>query len=198
MKLLVGVPCASLINTQTAEDLQALFETTMFVTGSLVYDARETIVKSAIENNYDYVLFVDSDMTFTPKDLNNLMNSEKDICTGLYFGRKGNHCPIVYPKIYIDKDTLICHKENYLELPKEKLFKVEGCGMGFCLIKVSVLKDVIKRYGNCFYPLGNFGEDLSFCWKANQLGYEIWCNKETSVGHIGDYVYTIKDWNKNY
>jgi hypothetical protein len=42
--------------------------------------------------------------------------------------------------------------------------------------------------------IGEIGEDLSFCWKAKQLGYKIYADPQVLPGHLGLYSYSIRDW----
>lgn len=91
----------------------------MIVDGSLVYDARDAIAKAAIDNGYDYVLYVDSDMVFSADDLNRLLSHDTDICSGLYVTRRGENKNVCYSKIitrrrfpyrlFVDRDVNIGH-----------------------------------------------------------------------------------------
>jgi hypothetical protein len=59
-----------------------------------------------------------------------------------------------------------------------------------------------KETGNEFWfeflkhPLGDgeFGEDLSFCFKARECGYKIYVDTSVCPGHIGSYAYGIPDF----
>jgi hypothetical protein len=42
--------------------------------------------------------------------------------------------------------------------------------------------------------LGEYSEDMSFCFKAQQLGIDIWVDTSVKVGHLGDYAYSLDDW----
>jgi hypothetical protein len=44
---------------------------------------------------------------------------------------------------------------------------------------------------------GEYGEDLSFCFKAIQLGIEIYVDTTVRVGHLGTYAYSLADF-KDY
>lgn len=37
------------------------------------------------------------------------------------------------------------------------------------------------------------GEDISFCWKAKKLGYEIFADPQVLPGHVGEYAYSVHD-----
>jgi len=41
---------------------------------------------------------------------------------------------------------------------------------------------------------GEFGEDLSFCFKARECGYKIFVDVTVKVGHVGTYAYGIDDY----
>lgn len=195
MDILVGCPCANTLNVTTASCIQNLWLPTMYVQGSLVYDARNDLVKEAIERNAKYLLFVDSDMSFESEALQKLLDLDADVATGLYVERSGeHHNPTIYSHIDIRTKEHGAIKE-YFDLIDRDTFEVEGCGMGFCLIKTEVLKTVIATYGDCFQPICGLGEDLSFCWKARQCGFKIMCDSTFTLGHIGEYIYTLKDWN---
>lgn len=42
--------------------------------------------------------------------------------------------------------------------------------------------------------IGELGEDIAFCWKAKQLGFEIFADPQVLPGHVGDYGYSISDY----
>ena len=41
---------------------------------------------------------------------------------------------------------------------------------------------------------GEFGEDLSFCFKARECGYKVWVDDSVRPGHIGNYEFKIDDY----
>jgi hypothetical protein len=41
---------------------------------------------------------------------------------------------------------------------------------------------------------GELGEDISFCVKARECGYEIYADSSIHVGHIGNYSFTLQDY----
>lgn len=196
MDILVGCPCARMINVDTVSCIQDLQLPTIYVANSLVYDARNELVNQAIINDAQYLLFVDSDMKFERESLQSMLDRCVDICTGLYVERSGTkHRPTVYSNIDVRTNEHNAIKEHITEI--KPFFEIKGCGMGYCLIRTEVFKNVIKYYGDCFQPIGGLGEDLSFCWRATNLGYKIYCDSTFELGHIGDYIFTLKDWKKD-
>jgi hypothetical protein len=41
---------------------------------------------------------------------------------------------------------------------------------------------------------GELGEDISFCFKAKECGYEIFGDSTIIVGHIGNYPFSLEDY----
>lgn len=41
---------------------------------------------------------------------------------------------------------------------------------------------------------GEFGEDISFCFKARECGFEIYADSTIKVGHVGNYAFGIEDY----
>lgn len=69
-----------------------------------------------------------------------------------------------------------------------EIFEVDGIGFGCMLTKVSILEDILQHYGTIFTPIDNYGEDLSFCIRAADLNYEIYCDPTIDISHIGQIV----------
>lgn len=46
------------------------------------------------------------------------------------------------------------------------------------------------------HPLGSgeYGEDISFCWKARKCGFEVYTDISLTPGHMGEYEYSITDY----
>ena len=56
--------------------------------------------------------------------------------------------------------------------------------MACTLIKREVLENMPQPW---FFPTNN-GEDLSFCKRATDAGYKIYCDTELICGHVGSYT----------
>ena len=81
------------------------------------------------------------------------------------------------------------HADAFLDYPRDDIFQIEGCGFGCVMLTVDLLRRVQERFGLPFAPAGGFGEDLSFCLRARELGAEIWCDSTIKLGHVGTAVY---------
>ena len=190
MKILIAVPCMEKVDAFFARSLAELKRdsdsTLQFMVGSLIYESRNALAMSALEMKADLVLWLDSDMVFDPDLLERLLadiNSGRDIVTALYFSRQYPYPPVIYSKTGFENDKPVC--ETYHDYPSDTVFKVEGCGFGAVLMKTGVLSDINNRFDNFFAPLIGFGEDLSFCIRARECGYDIWCDSGIRTGHLG-------------
>ena len=196
MKVFVAIPsldtvpalfCQSLALLQRAGDTIVGFQV-----GSLVYNARNELARQAIKSEADWVLWLDSDMVFESDLLKKMLKvceeNDIDFLTGLCFRRKPPYTPTLFDRL--DKMEHGASYTTIMSVPEGR-FKVGGCGFAGVLMSTDVLLSVAARFGGrMFDPLEGFGEDVSFCWRARQCGYEIWCDSDIELGHIGSMVVT--------
>lgn len=197
MKVLIAVPCMDQVPAQFAQCLATLGKVdktiVAFQIGSLVYTSRNDLVQIAIKQGCDYIFWLDSDMMFPPDVLVRMFEDLKhgDIVSGLYFRRVAPFTPVIYDKLDID-DTG-CHYTEPKDIP-DGIFEVAGCGFGCVLLPTDIMLDVLEKYGSPFTPINGIGEDLSFCWRARQLGFKIVCDPDIPLGHVGHHVITREYW----
>lgn len=201
IKYLIAVPTMDTIPTAFAAALIGLrrvgLSKVAFMSNSLVYDARNKLAKEAIETGVDRVLWLDSDMTFRADLMERMaadMDEGRDYVSGIFFTRRFPMVPCVYKEIKIDK-----HGKGiatpFTKYPKDKLFKTDGTGFGAVMTSTKLIKAIGDKYGGPFFPIpGVFGEDISFCWRAAQLGYDLYCDSRIKVGHIGQFQYGEDQW----
>jgi len=200
MKIFIAVPsldtvpalfCQSLALLQRAGDTMIGFEV-----GSLVYNARNNLARQAIKAEADYVLWLDSDMVFSPDLLQRMMKVSKendiDFLTGLCFRRKPPYTPCLFDKLERLKNGAGASYTAIVSVPDGR-FKVGGCGFAGVLMTTDVILSVSAKFsGRMFDPMPGFGEDVAFCWRARQCGYDIWCDSEIELGHVGNCIVTRK------
>lgn len=188
MKLLIAIPTHDYMHMDFVRSLTALckrlseegvdYEIDIHG-GTLVYHGRDALAKKAIDKGFTDVLWFDADMVFTDDVLDNLQFSGKPFVTGIYHGRRPPHISCLFKKVYPSVDRF-----GVSEYPNTA-FKIGGCGFGCVLIKTEILAKVKDRYGSCFFPTHELGEDLAFCRRAIDVGYEIWAEPSVRLGHIG-------------
>lgn len=196
MKIFIAVPsmetvptlfCQSLALLQRAGDTMIGFEV-----GSLVYHARNHLAQQAIKAEADYILWLDSDMVFGPDLLQRMLavcqENEIDFLTGVCFRRKPPYTPCLFDRL--EKVGNGASYTALLSVPDGR-FKVGGCGFAGVLMSTDVALAVAAKFnGRMFDPLEGMGEDVSFCWRARQCGYDIWCDSSIELGHVGSFIVT--------
>ena len=164
-----------------------------FQIGSLVYDSRNNLAKKAIQAEADYVMWFDSDMTFQPDTLQRMVRKceeEKlDFLSGVYFRRVPPYRTVLFDRLEIIEGKG-CRWTSFESVP-DGTFEIAGCGFGCVLVRTEVIMSVAAKFGGrMFDPLEGLGEDLSFCWRARQCGYKLYCDSTVECGHVGNVTIT--------
>lgn len=188
MKLLIAVPTYDYMHFQFVDSLTKFIRRldedgidydVFFQGGTLVYVGRDKLAKRAIDGNYTHMLWLDSDMIFTEDLLDDLMYSGKPFVTGVAHSRRAPHVSCIFKEIWPGIDRWEGH-----EYPNGA-FKIAGCGFACVLIETRIVKSVYDANGTAFFPMRELGEDLAFCKRATDLGFEIWAEPSVWLGHIG-------------
>ena len=171
MKTLIAIPCMDMVHTTFMRSLIGMNrcgETQFAIAcSSLIYDARNQLVKKAIDEKFDRILWLDSDMDFQPDLMNRLsarLDEGRDLVTGIYFSRRAPVKPVFYEAVgYYHDDanqSVTPHAVPFLEYPKDSLFEIQGCGFGGVMHTVELAKKVQDKYGVPFAPILGFAGAL--------------------------------------
>jgi hypothetical protein len=168
--------------------------------GSLVAMARESTIGGYDTNNvkmtqpcsgeftYDMIMWIDSDIAWSPADVFRLYKSDKKIISGCYL-MEDRHIPIYQqPRGGMMPEQLLDQHH--------KPFKVAGCGFGFLAVKSGVFENMPRPWfgpesvpnvdeetGETTEDFLLIGEDLSWCTKAIKSGFDIWVDPSVRVLH---------------
>lgn len=184
MKLMIAVPTTDFVHVEFMQSLvglnahlirQGVNVSVRIMSGTLIYIARNRLALEAIENGYTHVLWLDSDMTFGPDILDDLMFCGHEMVCGAFVARRPNYSACVY--------TSLEPIERVQDFGTEP-FRVAGCGFACVLTSVELLKAVYNQFATMFQPTAKNGEDLAFCDRVNKIGREIWCEPTVRPGHI--------------
>lgn len=163
--------------------------------GTLIFDQRNSLVRTAVEEKCNYILFIDADMRFPKTTLERLLAHKKDIIGVNATTRMMPPKPTAR-NIQINEDGSV----DWLEIfsNKEKgIGKVDAIGCGVMLIKTSCLKNIPQPYFYFEQLLKGklLGEDIYFCIKAKDAGIDTWVDHDLSmeIGHVGSYTYGWDD-----
>lgn len=196
MKTLIALPCMDMVHTIFLKSLLSMDRIGQcgfaFSCSSLIYDARNQLAKQAVNEGYDRVLWLDSDMDFQPdllKQLSADMDEGREFVSGLYFKRKAPVKPVIYKSLGFYKDEgvegVTPVAVPYEDYPQDSIFTIAACGFGGCLVSVDLINRVGQKFGLPFSPVMGFGEDLSFCTRVSELGVEMYCDSRVKMGHVG-------------
>lgn len=203
MRTLIAIPCLDMVHTDFVRALLGMelggeVQFT-FAQSSLVYDGRNKLAGIALDGGFDAVLWLDSDMSFGGDLLKKMLlhfEAGREMVTGLYFTRKAPITPVIYRKLYFTREDPrfpTPHAEPVEKWPTDAVFPVYACGFGAVMTSTALIGRVRDRFGLPFSPQSGWGEDLSFCIRAHEVGATIYCDSSIRLGHVGQYVYTEKD-----
>jgi glycosyltransferase involved in cell wall biosynthesis len=152
----------------------------------------------------DFILFCDDDIVPQADHLERMIAHRKDIVSGLCVRRVDPPEPTI--RRWVEET------QNYQLMTNwepGKLVECDATGTGFLLISRKVIEDVATAYhpdvykttgdGWWFEFLRNpggleWGEDISFMFKAGRLGYKIYVDTSVCPYHMGEYNYDIADY----
>jgi len=146
--------------------------------------------------DYDYVLWIDSDIRFNFKMVQKLLSNNKDVVCGLYRMKDLKNFAVVKD---MDDSYFAEHKsykffdvEDFKKLNEEnnlEPFKVDYTGMGMCLVSKKALESLEYPWFRPIWmninEMKDFtSEDVGFCMQLRKAGFEIWCDPAVVAGHV--------------
>jgi len=180
--------------------------------GCYIHDNRNRIVEQVLKDpdlkDASHILWLDTDMYFQPDLLVRLLRHNKSIVvTNAY--RKG---PPYAPVVTEMQDGFVTYVHQNPEENGE-FREVDASGLAACLISRKVFEKVPFPWFHTTYvdpspkinpevaktTMGklHLGEDTFFYRKAKKHGYKVYCDFSIKVGHIGDYIFDWRDYERN-
>jgi len=126
-----------------------------------------------------HILFLDADILPRKNTLERLIRHDKDIVMGVYpISQNGSI------KWSVSREE--CFDGIPIEELPRNLFKIKAGGFGVTLIKFEVLQKLEWPYWKNIFVPGDVekGEDIYFCDKAREAGFDIWCDPKVKCNHI--------------
>jgi len=204
MKFLIAIPCMDTVYTSFFSAMMNLRKpenTEISVCcSSLIYDARNILAKKAIDAGFTHILWLDSDMTFEPDMMERFVadiEEGRDFVAGLFFKRKPPVKPCIYTGCGLKRDengNNVPFAVNYMDYPKDQVFEIAAAGFGAVMMSTAMIEKVHEHFGLPFSPAAGFGEDLSFCVRAKELGYPLYCDSRIKVGHTAMLTVSEDNW----
>lgn len=150
--------------------------------------ARNKVVRAFLNSDAEWLLTLDTDMTFTPEDFDTLLDTGAPAVSGIYFIDDTPPRPCM----------VVRDETGSLRIPTtwdEGVIDVAGVGGGFMLLHRDVLAALDDASdadrGGPWYrqtAVGASGSvlepDYALCQRLEQHGYGVKVNTEAFVGHI--------------
>lgn len=200
-KVLIGTPtldgrvdvwyCNSLLNAARAGILEGIYVHGIYTSyDSLIQRSRNHLVKLALENGFDDLIFVDSDTEFDPEWVFKLIAMPEPVIGGALIKKSDSS------EGYTVK--LLNKKLEWND--RKDLIKVDAVGTGFLKVHRSALEklwDISTPYfgedgeeNRMLFDIqikdGDFiSEDYVFCNKWQSLGGDIWLDPTITCNHVG-------------
>ena len=139
------------------------------------------------KKEYDYIMWIDSDIVFKPQHFFKLLEHDKDIVSGLYLKKPQTDSMADIPTsfaCFVDDDyrNLMPHEAN------GELINVRANGMGWMLVKKGVFEKIDYPW---FGMINHHGEDLSFQLRAKDAGFDSYVDTSIIVGHEKEVVLNL-------
>ena len=144
---------------------------------------------------YDYMLWIDSDIIFSVQNFIDLLLFDKDIVSGWYPQPSMRNGSLVTPVVEKMDNDYFLKNGTYEFLTAQQVidhkmpFCVDYNGFGFMLIKSGVFEKIEYPWFAPKYIKINdeisetTSEDTSFCIDARNVGFNIWVHPNVRVGH---------------
>ena len=183
----VGMPCYDSVKRETVMALLKLFDKfrssaikAQFrtINSSLVTHGRNMVTCGFLHSNYDYLLFIDADVSFEPEAVLRMLVTKKDvICTP--YRLKLADMTVKYPVSFKD-----AKKIDIEELGMVDIVEIEAGPAGLMLIDRKVFERLMKKNSN--YKI-NIPDN-----KLKEMNDEV-MGVPTSEDPISEYLYNFWD-----
>lgn len=161
---------------------------------SILPMARNELLTLAYRENYDTMVFIDSDELWDAKALIEILLSKKDVIAIPVVNKSDKN---IRYNVYFDQNKKI--KKD----PTDEYIIASGVGTGFIKLSRKVINDLwnsnielefrgkrLKNICEYTYVNGSFvGEDITLAHKIKELGYIIWIKPNHTVFHLGNKMY---------
>lgn len=156
--------------------------------GPLICRARNELVQFFLQGDADYFFSVDTDISFPPTTLPTLLSHNVPIVSAYYngVGEDGKTFPVALNR----NEEGMFNKVTAKDIRGRGLKKVDAIGMGCALVERAVME---KLGTGALWPFAEIinpetgqalGEDVTFCLRAKELGYDSYFDVDTRVEHL--------------
>ncbi len=188
------------------------------VSGANIVTARNLVVRQFLETSATWLFLIDSDMTFAPNVVDQLLDAadvdERPVIGGLCFALSSGEGQLIVPTIYnFNGEGRMVRQYGY---PENTLFPVAGTGAACLLVHRRVFEGILEKTvteqlaAATGMPVGQrmfgppwpwfaetatgpewgdtAGEDLTFCVRAGACGFPIFVDTRVKIGHVKPFI----------
>lgn len=192
INVVIGIPSFGEVSTYFMQSVKGqqfpLVSSSMdcIVLNKPIADARNEIVQFALDNDANYIYWLDDDVIAPGDSFLKLWKHQKDIINGVYWSKSNPPMPLLF-RGHLEAPYLNWHVGDLIE--------IDAAGNGLTLVKTDVYRKIEKEIGGPWYSVdyGSFPgvkqtpvnntEDLYFYWKAQKAGYKIWADTSVQAFH---------------
>ncbi len=157
----------------------------------------------------EWLVMIDSDMSWDADGIHRLVTRAEeediDVMGGLCFtGARNKQVATIY-NLEEDSDGVAVprHMESY---PRNAVVKVGATGAAFMAMSRTCLQKMGEQFRDHPYPWfvegmrggKQFGEDVSFCLRAQALGFTVGVDTSIKVGHWKRYCYDEESYDRSH
>lgn len=148
--------------------------------GGNIATNRNRITKHFLESDKEWLLYLDDDQILLAGTIQKLIAHGKDVVGAVYAMRDFPFAPLVFDREEGDGRVGLkrCTADDC------GLISVKALGAGCLLVHRRVIEAMTPPY----WTIGQIkpdalSDDIDFCRRVRQAGFDIWCDFDTWVGH---------------
>ncbi len=157
-------------------------EAPFFINDTYIHMARNRAVAEFVNSDFDYLMFIDADMGWSPGALGDILSlpERMDVVGGVYRVKEDAPRYPLHALVGIPIEAPVC--------------EVRAVATGFMRISRSCLLHMLKKYpnGKLFnhiedehVPGGEWGDDFAFCIRARMAGCRVFAKLDIEFEHVG-------------
>lgn len=191
-KVLIGLPVGDMVEPGMLESFQQAV--TLNVDegyGSVLHvvpyrvtnQARNILCRKMLSGDWTHIFMLDADMIYPQNTLARLLQDDKDIVAPFYIRKVRGYAP----------NAFIIDDSGWHTVWADDLKKVNAVGTGGILIK----RHVLETLNDPWFEYDSYehngvkeqrSEDVVFCERAVERGFEVWVDGRLKCGHVGRFV----------
>lgn len=169
---------ASVTGLEVPEDTQI-----KWVIGHSIAASMNDLVRALYQAEADWLFILGDDHVFAPNLLMRLLEHEKDIVVPICLTRLPPYKPVVFTEFV--EDTMYRRRLDLDQQPGGGLIPIHSAGTAGMVVR----REVFDTLEEPWFEFGmisseQIGEDVYFCDKARDAGFDLYCDLDTPLGHI--------------